>query len=78
LATNEDERAHRLNELVGALTADPPYVTGSQRFPHPVSLGDAVAIAATLQAEVDRGVEARAARIAELGLELACKRGCNG
>jgi hypothetical protein len=31
-----------------------------------------------LQDEVDRGVEARAQRLAVQGLELACKRDCNG
>jgi Fe-S-cluster containining protein len=74
----DDERASRLNELVTQLTSEPGYATGTRRFPHPVPLADAIAIAAALQAQVDGSVEARTAHITELGLELACKRGCNG
>jgi Fe-S-cluster containining protein len=74
----EERDAHRLNELLGEMASDPAYATGKRKLPTPVSSDDAVAIAAGLQAEVDRGVEARTAQITAQGMELACKRGCNG
>lgn len=74
----EDKEVTRLNKLVKELTSEPGYATGQRRFFRRVSLDDAVTIAAGLQAEVDAGVEARAAAIAAQGLVLACKRGCTG
>jgi Fe-S-cluster containining protein len=77
LITVEDNEA-RLGKLVNDLSSDPEYASGRRKFPQRVSLDDAGAIAGALQAEVDKGVEARAAVIASQGLVLACKRGCNG
>jgi Fe-S-cluster containining protein len=74
----EDNEATRLKQLVNELASDPAYAAGERRFPRRVSLGDAAMIAAGLQDEVDKGVEARAAAIAAQDLVLACKRGCTG
>lgn len=60
------------------LASDPAYATGERKFPRRVSLEEAAGIAASVQDEVDKGVEARAAGIAAQGMVLACKRGCNG
>jgi Fe-S-cluster containining protein len=74
----EDNDATRLGLLIKELASDPAYATGEHKFPRRVSLDDAAMIAAGLQDEVDKGVEARTAAIAAQGLVLACKRGCNG
>jgi hypothetical protein len=74
----DDKQAARLRKLVEDLASDPSYATGKRRFPHRVSVEDAIAIAAALQDQVDTGVEARAAAIAAQGMVLACKRGCTG
>lgn len=74
----DDQDAARLDKLVKLLASDPAYATGMRRVPRRVSLEDASAIAAGLQAEVDTGVEARAKAIAAQGMVLACKRGCTG
>jgi Fe-S-cluster containining protein len=74
----DDREATRLGQLVNELASDPAYATGQAKFPRRVSLDDAAKIAAGLQDEVDKGVEARAAAIAAQGQVLACKRGCNG
>jgi hypothetical protein len=68
----------RLNQLVDELASDPGYATGARKFGRRVSNTDADAIAGALQHEIDRGVEARGEQIAQQGLQLACKRGCNG
>src|SRR5512140_301468 len=73
-----DNEANRVEQLMNELASDPAYATGERKFPRRVSLDEAAEIAASLQDEVDKGVEARAAGIAAKGLELACKRGCNG
>jgi Fe-S-cluster containining protein len=74
----EDKEVTRLGQLVNELASDPAYATGERKFPRRVSLEDAAVIAAGLQDEVDKGVEARAAAIAAQDLVLACKRGCTG
>lgn len=72
------DEAGRLNELLTELASDPAYATGKKKVPRPVSVDDAVTIAAGLQGEVDQGVEARSVQIAAQGMALACKVGCNG
>lgn len=74
----EDKDRTRLRKLVKDLASGPAYATGRRTFPRRVSLDDAATIASGLQAEVDIGVEARAATIAAQGMVLACKRGCCG
>jgi hypothetical protein len=74
----DDREAARLGQLVDELASDPGYASGKRKFPRPVSLADADAIAGGLQDEVDRGVTAREAAIAAQGQVLACKRGCTG
>jgi hypothetical protein len=66
----------RLALLVQELARDPAYATGRRSFPRTVTPEDAIAIAAALQAEVDKGVGARAAAAARQGMTMACGRGC--
>jgi Fe-S-cluster containining protein len=72
-----DNEVTRIGQLIAELAADPGYATGDRKFPRRVSLEDAAAIAAGLQDEVDKGVEARAEVLAARGEVIACKRGCN-
>jgi len=73
-----DRANPRLDRLIGELAADLVGYATTRKFPRQVPLDDAAAIAARLQAQIDKGVEARAAAVATTGAEIACKRGCTG
>lgn len=68
----------RLGRLVEELGSDPAYASGRRSFPRTVTPGDAMAIAAGLNAEVDKGCDARARAATRDGVKIACARGCNG
>jgi hypothetical protein len=66
-----------VDRLVGELLSDEGYATGRRVFPRTVTPVEVIAVLARLHAEVDRGVEARAAAAARDNVAIACRRGCN-
>lgn len=71
-----DER--RVGKLIEQLGMDLEGYATHKRFPRRLRLDEVAEVAAFLQEQVDKGVDARAAAIAQTANVVACKRGCNG
>ena len=67
-----------VEKLIGELAADLEGYAANRKFSRQVALDEAAEVAAFLQEQVDKGVEAREQAIARSDTKLACKRGCNG
>ncbi len=75
MAPAKDDRY--LAQLLTELASDPAYHTGRRAFPRTIDAEDAMVIAGSLQAEVDRYIAERDRLAAAKGVTIACTRGCS-
>jgi Fe-S-cluster containining protein len=67
-----------VDKLIEQLGTDLEGYATYRKFPRKLRLDEASEVAAFVHEQVDAGVEARAAAVAQSGEHIACKRGCNG